>query len=1134
MQEKVEWLADRATPGSGFIRISSPVAWKGQGWDITRYLLILLVLVMAFPFFSPADVYADNLVDNGGPGTSYTGTWPVSGGNDYYGADSQWSRDGTTYTWALGSQPEGQYEIYMWWSSWPSRASSVPVQVRHTGGVSTLSIDQSQNGGRWNSIGIFNLDSASLVRITAASGSTVSTCADAVLFEYIGGNSPPAAYIDSIDPNPAEPGQVVTFAGHGTDNEGPIAAYQWESDLDGVLAGSASFAASDLSEGTHEILFFVQDEEGLWSEPAVRTLVIEIPPEEIIIDNSGSGTSFTGTWPVSGGAGCYGPNSLWSRDGSTYTWTFTPAASGHYEVSMWWTEYSSRSSSIPVRIEYYDNGLTSATLTINQQHDGSRWNSLGTYFFQAGGAYRVTITAASGSTVSTCADAVRFALMDDPGESAPVANFTADMTTGGVPCTIQFYDQSTGQVDTRLWDFGDGSTSTLKDPSHQYSQAGAFGVSLTVSNAYGSDTRVRDGYILVSSAVENIFLCDGYSKNALFLPRCYEYLGSIGATDQNGVWVYQNNSKGVTYYIYTVRTPAAMEQALKQEGAHIVFNGHSNFGFGATFANTLEIQNQRIDNIYYVDDDRFSNYSTEMVSVKIDGMQYGQAYPNWNPVYKNGASAIMPYTFSQGTPPYNYYLTYTIPGDPVTYKVELADGSFLERFPDANTPAWFSADGSPPDPAMNPEYFITNSDPDFSRCDFVGSWTIGMIPKGGYMGESGYLGYNYQYHSAGTGENKAVFSIYLRYPGYYAVMSSWFPSSTNATNTKYVITHAGGSTTVEANQQEVLTELVKNLGVFYFNAGTATVEINDDANGRVIADAVAFMYVNNPTILQAEFDADIRSGVSPLIVQFIDDSLTSNTTIASRLWDFGDGTTSTDASPQHSYEQPGLYTVSLTITDAQGNQKSEIKEGFIAVDTTAPVNAEFVASGRNDAQRTIARFQDRSTGNVTSWLWDFGDGATSIEQNPIHVYTEIGSYTVRLTVSGPGGQDTETETDYICNMVPIEFVDNTFHDRPHFYSGSLIKFGKVICNTGNVKIPSDEMRYSRMFYGGCNSSNYYVGAFNRGVMFFAKQDTEQILGPEYLRRYLLGDTDDQILARLNAIEPAYEYYNFTMKPPSMR
>ncbi len=1118
-------------------RAGKPPGGAGRG-------LVAAVIALMLLICTPSGARADVLVDNGDPGTSFTGTWPVSGGTDHYGADSQWSRDGNTYTWALGSQPAGTYEIFMWWSSWPSRASSVPVQVRHANDVSTFVIDQRENAGKWNSLGSFYLDSASLVTITAAYGPTVSTCADAVLFEYVGGNSPPSASIDSITPNPAQPGQAVTFTGHGTDNEGAVVAWMWESDLDGELGDSASFTASFLSEGTHTISFSVRDEDGLWSEPASANLVVSGVSEEVIIDNNSSAASFTGVWPVSGAGGSYGPDSQWSRDGNTFTWTFTPVVSAYYEVSMWWTEWPSRSPSVPVTIEHDDGGPASTTLTVNQQQDGGRWNGLGVYYFDAEQSYRVTITAAYGSTVSTCADAVRFVMTDDPGDSPPTANFAADKTTGGVPCTVQFIDQSTGQVDSRLWDFGDGFTSTLKDPVHQYVQAGTFRVSLTVSNAYGSDTMVRDAYIRVYEATERIYLVDGYSKNALFLPRCYEYLAGIGATEQGGVWVYTNPVKGVTYQIFTVRTPEGMELALKDEGSHLVFNGHSNFGFGATFADSREIQNQRIDDIFFVDDDRFTNYSTEMVSVKPDGMRYGQAYPNWNPIFKDGTSALMPYTFQEGAPPYNYFLTYTIPGDPAVYKVELSDGSYLERFPDSNTPAWFSADGSPPDPARNPEYFITNPDPDFNRCDFTGTWAIGQIPGGGYLGESGYLGYNYQYRPAGTGENRAAYSIYLKYPGNYNVLASWYPSSGNATNTRYIIHHAGGSTTVEVNQQEVLLTLAKSLGTFSFEAGTAVVEITDEADGMVVADAIAFICADNPTILQAEFDADVMSGGAPLAVQFSDRSMTYNeslwdifgegASIRSRLWDFGDGTTGTEKNPGHVYEEPGVYTVSLTVTDVLGQEHTETKEGFIIVDNPAPLHAEFFARRRNSAQRTIVEFQDRSTGNIDSWFWDFGDGTTSTEQNPTHVYTDIGLFTVSLTVSGPDGQDGETEENYICNMVAIEFVDNTFHEKPHFYSGSLIKFGKVICNTGTVKIPSEEMRYSRMFYGGCNSSNYYVGAFNRGIFFFARRDTNEILAPEYLRRYLLGYTDDQILELLNAIEPAYEYYDFNLRPPSMR
>jgi len=58
-------------------------------------------------------------------------------------------------------------------------------------------------------------------------------------------------------------------------------------------------------------------------------------------------------------------------------------------------------------------------------------------------------------------------------------------------------------------------------------------------------------------------------------------------------------------------------------------------------------------------------------------------------------------------------------------------------------------------------------------------------------------------------------------------------------------------------------------------------------------------------------------------------------------------------------------------------------------------------------------FTDQSTGTVDSWNWDFGDGSSSTEQNPTHIYNDYRTYTVSLTVTGSGISDTETKTDYI-------------------------------------------------------------------------------------------------------------------------
>ena len=130
-------------------------------------------------------------------------------------------------------------------------------------------------------------------------------------------------------------------------------------------------------------------------------------PTETIIDNSDAAISQTGTWSVSSGSGSYGVDSVFSRNGSTFAWHFTPLQSGNYEVSMWWTYRDSRSTNIPVDIEYSD-GVT--RVYINQLQNGGMWNVLDTYPFEAGVTYRVTITAQPypSSSSTTCADAVRF------------------------------------------------------------------------------------------------------------------------------------------------------------------------------------------------------------------------------------------------------------------------------------------------------------------------------------------------------------------------------------------------------------------------------------------------------------------------------------------------------------------------------------------------------------------------------------------------------------------------------------------------------------------------------------------------------------------------------------------------------
>jgi len=84
----------------------------------------------------------------------------------------------------------------------------------------------------------------------------------------------------------------------------------------------------------------------------------------------------------------------------------------------------------------------------------------------------------------------------------------------------------------------------------------------------------------------------------------------------------------------------------------------------------------------------------------------------------------------------------------------------------------------------------------------------------------------------------------------------------------------------------------------------------------------------------------------------------------------------------------------------------------------APPSTKFSAVSTTGEAPFVARFSDLSTGGAAAWEWNFGDGGSSTEQNPVHTYLLNGVYTVRLTSRGAGGSDTLMRTDYIAVPEP--------------------------------------------------------------------------------------------------------------------
>ena len=208
---------------------------------------------------------------------------------------------------------------------------------------------------------------------------------------------------------------------------------------------------------------------------------------------------------------------------------------------------------------------------------------------------------------------------------------------------------------------------------------------------------------------------------------------------------------------------------------------------------------------------------------------------------------------------------------------------------------------------------------------------------------------------------------------------------------------------------DLAPDLTGTIVSWTFNAkGTHTVTLTVmDSIGTTDTDTATVTIQN-----RAPTAAFAYSPMNPTVrdeITFADTSTDQDGTIASWLWDFGDGATSTLPNPTHQYATNGAKSVQLTVTDNDGDASSVTKT--VAVANLDPV-ASFTVSPASPNTGDIVTFTDTSAdgdGTIEGWAWDFGDGTTSDQRSPTHNFAEAGTYEVRLTVTDDdGGTDTAT------------------------------------------------------------------------------------------------------------------------------
>jgi PKD repeat protein len=538
------------------------------------------------------------------------------------------------------------------------------------------------------------------------------------------------------------------------------------------------------------------------------------------------------------------------------------------------------------------------------------------HIYTVAGTYTVNLTA-SNKAGSSSKEKPQY-INAKPDIIKPVADFIADPTSGMVPLSVKFTDTSKNIPTSWQWNFGDGATSIDQHPTHIYTKEGLYSVTLNATNAAGTDSITKPELIHAQPSV---------------LPPCADFV----ADPTSGYIPLQ-----VTFTDLSQNNPTVWKWEFGDGGSSADKNPVHIFTEAGTYSVTLNVSN--------------SAGSDQITK------------PNY--IYANKTLPIADFEAvpTSGMAPLTVQFTDLSIGDPDRWLWDFGDNNKSEEQNPSHVfvnpgvysvslTVWNSAGMAQ---KIKPNLVTVNPSVLTPVADFTGAPTSGMAP----------------------------------------LMVSFVDLSLNGP-TNWSWGFGDGKTSVEQNPTHV-----------YDTPGLYTVELSVNnsagADKKIIADYINVTSPGSPP--DAQFRGSPTIGTAPLTVSFTDLSV-GNPEIW--MWNFGDGSSSENQHPEHIYETPGEYTVNLTVANEFGDS-TEVRENYIRVlEKPVPLKAAFMGEPTSGIAPLNVKFTDLSTGGPTSWLWNFGDGASASEQNPNHTYTEPGVYTVYLTVTRGEDRSTEIRYEYI-------------------------------------------------------------------------------------------------------------------------
>jgi PKD repeat protein len=591
------------------------------------------------------------------------------------------------------------------------------------------------------------------------------------------------------------------------------------------------------------------------------------------------------------------------------------------------------------------------------------------------------------------------------------ARFSANRTEGCAPLVVQFRDESTGNPTNWRWDLGNGTLSFFQHPAATYFNPGTYTIKLIVSNANQTDSVIKTQYITVYASPTVNFI--GSDSSGCF-PLRVQFTDLSNPGDGNIIsWLWDFGDGDTSalpnpQHTYTdagnynvslqVKNNRGCIQAITRLNYIKLNNGvKADFTVGAS------------SNCRPPTPINFTNTSTGTGSLSYQ----------W--YFGDGASS----TLQNPNHTYNAAGTYTV------RLIVRNNTGCVDSIVNTNAIVIGTVDAAFTSPpivcAGKPILMLNNSVPaptgaswDFGDAttstainpiktyNIPGNYTIKLVSIFGSCRDSSTIPIQVlaKPNTEFSGNNIASCKPPLT--------ASFSQLASGALSYKWFFGDGDSST------QENPIHTYTSYGLFPVTlvttnaAGcTDTIRKND------------FVRIQRPqvSIVQVPQEGCVPYTYQPTI------QINSPDSIISYLWNFGDNNTSTLANPLYTYTVAGVYTVTLTYTTAGGCTDS-IK-AIDAIRVGEKPNVNFTAMPRFACAFQSIRFNDLSTGPLGDrWHWSFGDGGTSTQKDPTHIYQDTGWFSVKLVVWNNGCSDSLTIPNYIHIKAPIaRFNDSSGCDE---------------------------------------------------------------------------------------------------------